>query len=42
MKRGFTKKVGYSGRELTNYGKLQLKNGLIYDHVDFVFSKFEE
>lgn len=40
--KGFTKKVGYSGRKLTNYGKLQLKNGLIYDHVDFVFSKFEE
>lgn len=40
--KGFTKKVGYSGRKLTPYGKLQLKNGLIYDHVDFVFSKFEE
>jgi len=40
--KGFTEKVGYSGRKLTPYGKLQLKNGLIYDHVDFVFSKFEE
>lgn len=40
--KGYTQKMGYSGRMLTSLGKSQLKNGLIYDHVDFVFSKFEE
>ena len=40
--KGYTQKMGYSGRKLTSLGKLELKNGLIYDHVDFVFSKFEE
>lgn len=40
--KGFTQKIGYAGRILTPLGKLQLKNGLIYDQVDFVFSKFEE
>lgn len=40
--KGYTQRKGYSGRILTSLGKAQLKNGLIYDHVDFVFSKFEE
>lgn len=40
--KGYTQRMGYSGRKLTSLGKSQLKNGLIYDHVDFVFSKFEE
>jgi len=40
--KGYTQKIGYSGRKLTSLGKSELKNGLIYDHVDFVFSQFEE
>ena len=40
--KGYTQRIGYSGRKLTFLGKLQLKNGLIYNHVDFVYSKFEE
>ena len=40
--KGYTQRMGYSGRKLTSLGKSQLKNELIYDHVDFVFSKFEE
>lgn len=40
--KGYTQRMGYSGRELTSLGRSQLKNELIYDHVDFVFSKFEE
>lgn len=40
--KGFTEKMGYAGRKITNLGKLELEKGLIYDQVDFIFSKFEE
>ncbi len=40
--KGLTKKVGYSGREITKLGKSQLEKGLVYDEVDFTFSKFQD
>lgn len=40
--KGLTKKVGYSGREITELGKSQLEKGLVYDEVDFTFSKFQD
>jgi repressor of nif and glnA expression len=40
--KGFTERVGYSGRKITNLGKKELEKGLVYDQVDFIFSKFEE
>lgn len=40
--KGFTEKVGYSGRVITDIGRDKLEKGLIYDQVDFTFSKFEE
>ncbi|MDO8870136.1 MAG: DUF128 domain-containing protein [Methanobacteriaceae archaeon] len=39
--KGFTERIGYAGREITNNGLNELKKGLIYDQVDFIFSKFE-
>ena len=30
------------GRIITDYGRIELEKGLIYDQVDFTFSKFEE
>ena len=40
--KGFTEKRGYSGRVITNLGREKLEKGLIYDQVDFIYSKFEE
>ncbi|AXV37854.1 MAG: hypothetical protein CIT01_06420 [Methanobacterium sp. BRmetb2] len=39
--KGFTERIGYSGRRITERGLRELEKGLIYDQVDFVFSKFE-
>ncbi|MBI5680372.1 MAG: DUF128 domain-containing protein [Methanobacterium sp.] len=39
--KGFTERIGYAGREITEKGIKELKKGLIYDQVDFAFSKFE-
>lgn len=40
--KGFSKRMGYSGRVITDLGRKKLEKGLIYDQVDFVYSKFEE
>lgn len=40
--KGFTKKVGYAGRVITDLGLEKLEKGLIYDQVDFIYSKIEE
>lgn len=40
--KGYTEKVGYSGRQITEKGRKKLEKGVIYDQVDFIFSKFEE
>ena len=40
--KGYTERKGYSGRVITELGKIKLEKGLIYDQVDFTFSKFEE
>lgn len=40
--KGYTERVGYSGRKITELGKIALEKGLVYDQVDFTFSKFEE
>ncbi|WP_405305403.1 NrpR regulatory domain-containing protein [Methanobrevibacter sp.] len=39
---GYTERVGYSGRQITDKGLEKLEKGLIYDQVDFIHSKFEE
>lgn len=40
--KGYTKRMGYSGRQITNEGREKLQKGLIYDQVDFTYSKFQE
>lgn len=40
--KGFSERMGYSGRVITELGRQKLEKGLIYDQVDFIFSKFEE
>lgn len=40
--KGYTERMGYSGRQITNLGREKLEKGLIYDQVDFIYSKFEE
>ena len=40
--KGYTEKKGYSGRVITDLGFEKLEKGLIYDQVDFIYSKFEE
>ena len=40
--RGFTEKMGYKGRKITDKGVEELKKGLIYDQVDFTYSRFQE
>ncbi len=40
--KGFTERKGYAGREITDKGSKELDKGLIYDQVDFIFSKFED
>ena len=39
--KGFTEREGYTGRRITPKGLKELEKGLIYDQVDFIFSKFE-
>lgn len=39
--KGFTERKGYAGRKITPKGLKELERGLIYDQVDFIFSKFE-
>lgn len=40
--KGFTERIGYAGRRITPEGIKELGKGLIYDQVDFIFSKFED
>lgn len=40
--KGYTERMGYSGRQITDLGRKKLEKGVIYDQVDFIFSKFEE
>jgi HTH-type transcriptional regulator, global nitrogen regulator NrpRI len=40
--KGFTERIGYAGRQITPEGLKELEKGLIYDQVDFIFSKFED
>lgn len=40
--KGYTERMGYSGRKITDLGREKLEKGLIYDQVDFIHSKFEE
>ena len=40
--KGYTEKKGYAGRVITDLGIEKLEKGLIYDQVDFIYSKFEE
>lgn len=40
--KGYSERKGYSGRVITNLGREKLEKGLIYDQVDFIYSKFEE
>lgn len=40
--KGYTERMGYSGRQITDLGREKLEKGLIYDHIDFIHSKFEE
>ena len=40
--KGYTERMGYSGRQITDLGREKLEKGLIYDQVDFIHSKFEE
>lgn len=40
--KGFTERIGYAGREITEKGLKELDKGLIYDQVDFIFAKFED
>lgn len=40
--KGYTERIGYAGRQITEAGREKLEKGLIYDQVDFINSKFEE
>ena len=40
--KGYTERMGYSGRQITDLGREKLEKGLIYDQVDFIHSKFGE
>lgn len=40
--KGYTERMGYSGRQITALGHEKLEKGLVYDQVDFIYSKFEE
>ncbi len=40
--KGFSKKVGYKGRVITEEGLDELKKGLIYEQVDFTSTYFQE
>lgn len=40
--KGYTERIGNSGRKITAHGREKLEKGIIYDQVDFIYSKFEE
>ncbi len=40
--KGYTERIGNSGRKITKQGREKLEKGLIYDQIDFIYSKFEE
>ena len=40
--KGYTERMGYSGRQITELGRKKLEKGIVYDQVDFIYSKFEE
>ena len=40
--KGFTERIGNSGRKITKQGREKLEKGFIYDQVDFIYSRFEE
>lgn len=40
--KGFTEKIGHKGRIITQEGKNEINNGLIFDQVDFAYSRFQE
>lgn len=40
--KGYTERMGYSGRKITELGRKKLEKGIVYDQVDFIYSKFEE
>ncbi|MDO5848561.1 MAG: NrpR regulatory domain-containing protein [Methanobrevibacter sp.] len=40
--KGYTEKMGYSGRQITDLGREKLEKGLIYDQVDSIYSKFQD
>ncbi len=40
--KGYTERIGYAGRKITKDGIEELTKGLIYDQVDFTYSRFEE
>ncbi|WP_432645333.1 NrpR regulatory domain-containing protein [Methanobrevibacter sp.] len=40
--KGYTERIGNSGRKITQLGREKLEKGLIYDQVDSIYSKFEE
>ena len=40
--KGYTERIGYSGRQITELGRATLEKGIVYDQVDFIYSKFEE
>ena len=40
--KGFTERIGYAGRKITDLGLKELEKALIYDQVDFILSKFKE
>ncbi|RAP52880.1 MAG: hypothetical protein BZ138_02140 [Methanosphaera sp. rholeuAM270] len=40
--KGFTEKMGYKGRKITEKGIEELNKGLIYDQVDFTYARFLE
>ena len=40
--KGFTEKIGHKGRMITQEGINELNNGLIFDQVDFSYSRFQE
>ena len=40
--KGYTEKIGYSGRQITDLGLEKLEKGLVYEQVDSIYSKLQE
>ena len=38
--KGYTERMGYSGRQITELGRKKLDKGIIYDQVDFILGIF--